>query len=228
MKRLPPTEGAKIVSRPAETANSDPIVNQCTRIAPLQTQIASKPNNTEIGECIAIRDESSEDGTFTSPSSGPRSTNNQKSTRIPILRTPIISDTIIDKPFFASSSNTVPSSAAVLSAPSRLISGLRLKQSENQVLETEKTKELHSESCSSVAKDNSKTTEKNSEEDTEIITETISNARSSKAVEKKTKVVQRTDRSTTTDTNFLRTVVRKSRIEVVTETKIAENFFGGE
>lgn len=110
----------------------------------------------------------------------------------------------------------------------RLISGLRLRESEGRALETEKTKEVHSESSSSVTKDNSKTTENNVEENTEIITETISNARNSKAIEKKTKVVKRIDRSTITDTNFTKTSVKKSTIEVVTETKVPDDFFGGE
>lgn len=119
----------------------------------------------------------------------------------------------------------------------RLISGLRKRCEEAAemvvpqqqlatplLLETEKKKEVHSESSNSVTKDNSKTIESNITENTEIITETISNPEKAKSVEKRTTKTSKVDSSTIKDTNFVQTIVRKSQIEVLTETKFADGY----
>lgn len=129
----------------------------------------------------------------------------------------------------------VPSSTTIVpmrteSEINRLISGLQHRFQDTNLmhkrfLETEKKKEVHSESSNSVTQDDTKTIENSVEENTEIITETISNEKNTKTLEKKTKITNKTDKSTTKDTNFTQTIVRKSHIEVVTETKISEDYF---
>lgn len=166
------------------------------------------------------------------------SRNSSKNTKIPLLtKTNSHPEDNLSNPYFnhrsPSSPIMVPSSTTLMPMRTqdeinRLISGLHLRYNgaetttgQQQVLETEKKKEVLSESSSSVTQDNSRTIENNVEENTEIITETISNPHGSRAIEKKTKIVKKTDTSKIKDTNFTQTIVRRSTVEVVTETKSA-------
>lgn len=218
----PPTEGAKITSRPASTQ-------------PGSVQPATKLIYTEIGGCINLRDNSRDALNNQRPSSRALQA---KPTKIPVLCAKDKDGEAEDNCFSGSATNPImiPSTTTIVPIRtddeiSRLITGLRIRYGgeppKKRVLETEKKKEVLSESSNTVTKDNSKTIENNVEENTEIFTETISNPNNSKSMEKTTKIVKKTDSSTIKDTNFTQTIVKRSNVEVVTETRVADDFMMG-
>lgn len=99
-----------------------------------------------------------------------------------------------------------------------------------RVLETEKKKESMSEYSTSVTTEDTKTIENNVQENTETITESVSNTNlvqdnteKVKTLEKRKTVSSKVDSSTIKGVNFVKTIVKKTNIEIMNETRIGGN-----